>query len=147
MSDEKREKIMLSRQKNEYSSLLHMAPTAIFHFFEKSSGRFFEVGHFCNFINVQNLRTTSEILGKRGGRPYMFITCEIFKETLPIMLLLRFIIVVIIEYAITFVDVVDWRRWRWFSEMRAVEVNNGVQIGDLDRKLSLIHISEPTRQP
>ena len=41
-----------------------MAPTAIFHFFEKSSGRFFEVGHFCNFINVQNLRGPSEILEK-----------------------------------------------------------------------------------
>lgn len=41
-----------------------MAPTAIFHFFEKSSGRFFNLGHFCNYINVQNLRGPSEFSGK-----------------------------------------------------------------------------------
>jgi hypothetical protein len=50
------------------------------------------------------------------------------------MLLLRFVIVVIIEDSITFVNAVNRRRWRRFSEMRSVEVNNGIQIGDLDRK-------------
>jgi hypothetical protein len=50
------------------------------------------------------------------------------------MLLLRFVIVVVIEDTVAFVDIVDRRRWRRFSEMRAMEVNNGIQIGDLDRK-------------
>ena len=37
---------------------------SFFRFFEKNSDRFFEVGHFCKNINVQNLRGPSEILGK-----------------------------------------------------------------------------------
>ena len=65
MSDEKHEKFMVSRRKNDYSQLLHMAPTDIFRFFEKSSDRFFEVGHLWNFINVQNLRGPSEFSGIR----------------------------------------------------------------------------------
>jgi hypothetical protein len=73
-----------------------MAPTAIFHFFEKSSGRFFEVGHFYNFINVQNLRGTSEILGKTG----------VPEDPRDFRGGLRLVIVVVVEDSETFVALV-----------------------------------------